>query len=426
MKNNIYILLCTVFILLMTGCVGEEDDIFPSSSIERINAFKKEGNSILTNSQKGWVMEYFADSESDGFTLLLKFDAPDRVTAACQNYLTNHKYAERSSLYDIIADDGPVLTFNTYNDVIHLFSDPNLGSYYPLGIGLGGDYEFKIKKQGVDSIHLKGRKRETSILLSKFPDGMTWENYFKELDDLDFYLFSKAGPALTLNTGVKKYIVTGGYDHIFKIVPEDESESENIVLAPFIVTRTGVKFSSTIDLDGVQFKIMNLSEDKSALVSADNKDIRIMGPDLNYYFYNSKVLWLMDDSQMSAKLQERFKRFVESCKSTYKATQVVVGLKRPVKDGVLSLNTTLTVGRNKIIGNNNLEIITKDNGKISLEYKGDADANGLAFYNNVDGLKDLINMISGELLLSSENTFNPTTIKFQHIQSTDIWFSVSY
>ena len=44
-----------------------------------------------------------------------------------------------TSQYDIISDMGPVLTFNTYNAILHYFTEPKGSSDVD---GMAGDYEF--------------------------------------------------------------------------------------------------------------------------------------------------------------------------------------------------------------------------------------------------------------------------------------------
>ena len=59
-----------------------------------------------------------------------------------------------SSSYDVISDRGPVITFNTYNMIMHYLASPSMSNVE----GEQGDYEFVITKTTQDSIYVKGKK----------------------------------------------------------------------------------------------------------------------------------------------------------------------------------------------------------------------------------------------------------------------------
>ena len=58
-----------------------------------------------------------------------------------------------TSMYQIKGDMGPILSFDTYNHILHQFSDPN-----PDGLGYEGDYEFIILNVAKDKIEVKGKE----------------------------------------------------------------------------------------------------------------------------------------------------------------------------------------------------------------------------------------------------------------------------
>jgi len=423
MNRIIYYIILFSTTTLFASCLKEEENIFSKSASERTDAVIEEGRTALLSSKKGWIMEYFPDNESDGFTLLMKFESPDKIMAACRNYITGDIYHERSSCFDLVADDGPVLTFNTYNEVIHLFSDPYIPGF-PIGVGLGGDYEFRIRKVSEDSLMLKGKKRSTPIIMTRFPDDVTWQEYFEELSKLDEFMFSVAGPPLVLRTEQRTYYVTGGYDHIFELKPTDADENTVAVTAPFIVTRTGIRFSNALELDGHTLQTFNINGDKTALISMEDPTIMIEGPELNTFIKTSTVSWNFARNTVSPSLYELYDRLDSSLKSKYGASKVELSFRS--RDEYLSLNITLTVGRNKLIGNINLDMALEGEDKITLKYNGNADVNGANFYNNAAGLKEFTDLLSDQFRLSTENSFNPSTLKMEKISDPNTWISISY
>ena len=95
---------------------------------------------MLGGEQYGWRMEYFVgneDGDFGGINVALKFDAEKgEVTAMSEEDET----AAYTSHYVLTTDSGPVLSFDTYNPVLHKYGTAS-AEYYE---GRGGDYQFFI------------------------------------------------------------------------------------------------------------------------------------------------------------------------------------------------------------------------------------------------------------------------------------------
>jgi len=177
MKTRYLYILLGLFLLTFASCKFVEDDIFDASAAVRLNTAKLEYKNILTNAPNGWAMEYFATSESVGYTFLMEFNAGGTVTIAAKNSFTKNVYKTENSFFDIIGDNGPVLTFNTYNTLFNSFANPE----NPRGYGLEGDYEFIVLKADSNEVKLKGKKRGTYIFLRKIDVNESWTAYFTKL-----------------------------------------------------------------------------------------------------------------------------------------------------------------------------------------------------------------------------------------------------
>ena len=124
MKKVLYLILILVFVAI-TGCKNIEPDIFSASAAERMNAALKDDFNALTSADNGWAVEYFANPQSPGYTLLIKFNSSGLAIVASKSDLTyNQQFQQDSCLFEMIADNGPVLTFNTFSKVLHRFSNP--------------------------------------------------------------------------------------------------------------------------------------------------------------------------------------------------------------------------------------------------------------------------------------------------------------
>ena len=120
--------------------------------------------------------------------MLIKFDASGGHHCFKKYIDENAAYEQDSSLYEVIADNGPVLTFNTFNQVLHVFSNPEHPEIldpheegYLIGYGWRGDYEFIIKKAVEDTVWLKGKKYGAEITMTKLAPEIQWQTYLDEL-----------------------------------------------------------------------------------------------------------------------------------------------------------------------------------------------------------------------------------------------------
>lgn len=426
MRNILSILAVSIFVLL-TACTNEEKDIFPDSATNRLHKAVAESQDVLRSSEKGWVMDYFTNNESDGFTLLCKFDSSGLATAACAHYLTGYRYAEESGLYDIIEDNGPVLTFNSYNDVIHLFSDPAISNQYPMGTGLGGDYEFKVMELGSDLIILEGKKRKVKILLTRYTEDITWKEYLTEINKLDLEMFSKASPSLNMDINGTSFKFKQGYTHIFQISPE-ETTNNSSVAAPFIITRTGLRFSNPVVLDGQSFQSFRFSDDKSELICIENPELKITGPNVNEFLDESRVLWNVDKNAMSSDFVEKYTKLEAALKKELKGSKVQMGI-RSRGNNTLALYMSISVGStgSKFEANVYMDSKLSENDKLTLSHTGNLDNNAAALYSKIEELRDFVAYFSGNIQLSPNNNFNPTTMKMEWIEhSENSWIEITF
>ncbi len=99
---------------MFAGCAGEEKDLFEKSAAERLNETGKIYSSRLQSSEAGWVMEYYPTNTDEtykgrGYLIMADFDKDESVTLAMKNIMSDDEYMEERSLWEIIADNGPVL-----------------------------------------------------------------------------------------------------------------------------------------------------------------------------------------------------------------------------------------------------------------------------------------------------------------------------
>ena len=429
-----YIQYCLIAgLTVFASCLSEEEDLFSESAAWRLNNAIENARSVLVSpdNNNGWVMEYFPNNYTEGYTFLIKFDNHSFATVAAKNKYTP-VYTTDAGAFDVIGDNGPVLTFNTYNKVFHLFSnpeDPKGGSGMD-GIGIGGDYEFIIMDVTADLVRLKGKKRETGILMRPLARGQDWEGYFEKLDQMDASIFNPKLPVtLTLksNEEADPYFLTDGATHIFTARTQseidDEDQGQNI---PFIITDYGLRFSQPFDLSGDSVQAFRLSDDKSKLICVD-KDVQaeITGEELSSIFLNAHtVLWAFDPSALSERVASVYDRIVKSCIAVYQAEEVIVGIGYSIARSSYELRLSIVrnSGRQTLSGNLSLSAAQTGQGVVSFQATGAGDSNGIVFSNNIDGYKEMAELVSTSFLLSSDTPINPANMKFMQVGGTEVWF----
>lgn len=152
---------CFVAILaVFTSCLKEQDDYFPESPSERMASTMERVHTLLCNAEYGWEFEYYPGSSMDygGIVYTVKFD---KLTAevAC-SLVPDSTY---TSYYRMTNDNGPVLTFDTYNPLLHYFSTPSASEYE----AKGGEFEFVVDSIADDLIVLYGKKTRNTMYLRR-------------------------------------------------------------------------------------------------------------------------------------------------------------------------------------------------------------------------------------------------------------------
>ena len=255
-------------ILGLASCADEVDDIFDASAAERMNAALGEYREILTASPNGWVMEYYAEKEPEkmgGFVYLCSFSSDGRVTMATELETAQAPKTQVISTYNLIADQGPVLTFDTYNELFHILSEPRGSSDID---GYSGDYEFVVLEADPEKVILKGKKYGNKITMTPLSAGQSWNDYLDaviEMVEMNYY------PKYNIIVnGSKTGEANEDYDlRLFNF----GSFSQNAVYTP-----TGLKFYEPVTLGGQEVQVFVWDNGQKAFVSSeDGTNVMLIG-----------------------------------------------------------------------------------------------------------------------------------------------------
>ncbi|QUB72229.1 DUF4302 domain-containing protein [Prevotella multiformis] len=160
--NRIFIaLLLALPALFLQSCLKDQEDVFDSPYSKRVSDFLQQAQDTLVKAPYGWALDYYPESNQSygGVAYTIRFTRDNAIV----RYENNPDDGEVKSRYSMKDDSGPVLSFDTYNDFLHVYATPKDGEYR----GKEGDFEFVIDSIGSDRIKLRGKKSENTMYLRK-------------------------------------------------------------------------------------------------------------------------------------------------------------------------------------------------------------------------------------------------------------------
>lgn len=289
--------------VMMTSCKFEEDDYFSESAALRIDKTTAEIKAKLcaptAEGEQGWLMQTFVagndSAKFEGFNLFAKFYENGKVLLASDHrYLRDgnaNKYTESTSLYEMLQEEGPVLAFNSWNDVLTPLSDPVNPIHAPGliikdGVGLGGDNNFVVMGYSDDVINLVGERYRAKSRLLRCD--RPWEQYIADAKATKAAISSATMPGhyYIINETDTLYLknLRGGATVIGDRLEYPAKYTERAL----VFTPTGVSFEGGIDFV--------ISDDKTKLVSGDSLQIVAMW---DQYIVDRTSLWNIDDATYS-------------------------------------------------------------------------------------------------------------------------------
>ena len=445
MKKILSFTIILVSVLSMTSCVNEEDLIFDKTAAERLNEASTLYSSRLMASVNGWAMQLYPTNENEypygnGYLLLCRFNKDNSVNVSMDNIFSENKYLEDTSLWDIITDNGPVLTFNSHNKCIHAFCDPEdilfTGNVDEAndetGKGCQGDYEFIIVDAPEDASYmmLKGKKRGTYNLLTPIEEGVEYADYLADVKAFQNKMFPANAPTFNvIHFGDSLYKMTGANDGIPNIFPYDGDEIIDESFNAFLITKRGndyyLRFRDVIHVNEEEtVQDFRYDTSRDLFESVDNPIYIIDGDDPARFFEESLSVkeraWIWNAStQMSDKYAELMSTLkTELGKNTLQQLRLQkVGDNYKVRVTYRSKTTTT------LIFNYTGQF---SDGRLNLTYDGCDTPQGETILNQVPSLREVLNLLTGGLNISAGDTkFNLNTLKLTCFSNPEMWFVIT-
>ena len=274
-KSNIIILISAL--LVFTSCLFEQKDIFDKTPAERMEGYLNEYQELLESSENGWILEYYPDSylSYGGYVYFLTFNEGE---VSVQFQMAADVSKEITSLYKMTPDDGPVLSFDTYNAYLHYFATPSSGeANYQ---GKRGDTEFKImgKSDDESEIYLVGRKSGNPCKLVR-NDEYDATEYLTACNAIKNELNYKTIVSFEFQVGDAKGEAERGGEmelnnYFYFGYPEDgvmDSEDEVLIEGefPFCTTPDGIKLFKPVEIDGSEYDYFYYDGENNRFIAED-------------------------------------------------------------------------------------------------------------------------------------------------------------
>lgn len=407
-----------IFLLIVSGtaCHFEQEDLFSESAAERLNNSLSEIQRTLTGAPNGWLMEYFTSNEGPGYSMLMSFKPSGEVMIAAKNNLVGNQYTEESSMYSIIADYGPVLTFNTYNKILHLFSNPE----NPAGRGMGGDYEFIVQQYSNDVIYMLGKKRGTLIILSRLSSNEDWVSYLDQLDKNynDFF----GDDALFFVSGTESMLAYNGTSLIFYFPENIFNEFEEM---PFVVTKNGIRFYEPFSIkNNIKVQTFTINNDGTQLVADNSPNTYFTVTALNSYFASSTADFIFDTTRSSNHFTEPLNRIAVQLNEQYNGDRnlnyAAISLKPGFGKSLMLATTPLAIRANYIIS---AIPKTRTENEITLQKEeGIFDNNGEILYSTINAIDELWGELNGSYIM--KGNLSKKEIVFTDASNNSRFFSL--
>ena len=435
-----------------TACVNEEDDLFDKTAAERLNEASALYSSRLMAQPNGWAMQLYPTNDNEapygsGYLVLCRFNKDHSVVVSMKNQFTDNVYRTDTSLWEVITDNGPVLSFNSHNDCLHAFTDPEdilwTGNAdepnNETGTGVGGDYEFIIVDAPEDASYmmLKGKKRGTYNLFTPVEEGVEYESYLADVETFMKTMFPSSNPTFdVLHTPTGDFKMTGIDDGIPNIFPYDGDEIIDESFNAFLITKRGDDYYLRLR---DSFRIESSEEEASEqefmyhpdqdlfIGTGDNRFI-IDGDEPNRFFRQALIdetrqwRWTAK-SEMSAAYGDLMTRLSEAFKSK----------KLTYDRNILKYNTSKDKVVMTVSYKRNTSTITLDyifgysfdeSNKLTLTYEGPNDKAAETMLTQIPEIQTIVDAMNGQLNVKPSGTrFNLNNLRIE-TKDSNLWFDV--
>lgn len=253
MKKIINSILIGAAVLGLSSCSLHDDtELFGEPAAERLEKAVAADKALLESASNGWELHLWTGKEysAGGYTYFMKF-ANDKVTVSSDIAPATMK---TTSSYDVIADQGPVLTVNTFNEIFHYLAQPSMDD----DDGEQQDYEFVIMRTTNDSIYLRGKKWGNHMVMTRMTESTSWEDEINKIQQMDDDL-------------MMTFALVEGSDTLGNVSLSDDriltftNKSGGCKKIPYYVSTKGITLAKPLEVNGKALQELDYDADDMSL-----------------------------------------------------------------------------------------------------------------------------------------------------------------
>ena len=452
--------------IAVSSCSNKEDDIFDQSAANRMDAAKTETKALLVSAENGWELSYFADNDwEEGHVILMKFHNDESVDMAASNawvaneFMSTDKNAvqRETSLYQMISDDGPVLTFNTFNKLLHIFAEPyNLPSagYNPenvpfpngpteknpvsgsegdadeSGYGHNGDYEFVVLSKTNDEILLRGKKTRVNMRMRRLAPDQDWDAYFATINRLAESTFSNRFGDLKIVIGGHDLHLSNLTSGVMNILADDDDPLMETVKIPFLYTPDGIRLREPYTgyedrLSDIAFQNFTFNPD-GTLSCVEQSAEFALNSSYAEIFGMTSFSWNISFTEGAGTI----KTLLDKTVADFTATTTYQGLQYLYFNySIASKRYAITtrVKRTSSLGSLYGDYQYGEDGTIKMTFTGkDGDSNGTSRLSRVPSLQDVLDRLSSVTWkVTTDSPMAPEHLTFTNTADSSEYFVVN-
>lgn len=259
MKKFLYSIIALMTLFSLQSCQKDDDEIFEKSAAQRIQEAVDADRALLESATNGWEMRYYTGENYNrgGYTMFMKFV---NGKAYVSSDIAPSDMVTESS-YDVLRGEGPVLTFNTHNTIMHYLAQP----YQDDVTGEQGDYEFVIMRATQDSIFVKGRKWGNKMVLTRMDANKDWKSCIDKMQNIFhsmnyFYVENSDNPEGIYFDPASRRAYIGVLGN-------------NTTTTAYTTTEEGIEFKDSMNIAGKKVKALNWNTQSQSLTSQDGSVI---------------------------------------------------------------------------------------------------------------------------------------------------------
>lgn len=411
------------------ACSNEEDNVFSDSAANRLTLSITDYSDLLKSSKDGWAMQFFpSELEMGGIAMTAKFDGSE-VELRSENSISYNGQSIATgspvqSMYSVKSEQGIILTFNTYNVLLHYYSQPKDPDDVD---GYASDYEFVFQRvsEGRDSIFLKGKKYGNMMTLVKLSSDA--EKYISNVHSVDTAVAML--PRTKFVVGEKKHHISFN-GHKLILTPEGESE-ENAITLPYVYNDKGFRLYEPLVLDGKSYSNFEYNAENGNIY-AEGSDDNIPYPTKMEQFLGAKHAWgfIMDLTTGSHEMNDELYNLIAEKKnfSSYQILKTLhIGPNAYYTSGVAKYAMTLQYGFSffgfMMQYSHYGVLLSADNDEIININDGGPDTSYSFYKASTDPSREYI-ISHSPYRVKFNDGLNATSAKFVSTKDDNVWFNV--